>query len=177
MPFMETFPWLAKMNPMAANGFTAGDDVSVFEYPMIDSKGRDYTLNVSPLICYEDLLPELSRRSVERGADVLVSLSNDAWFGDTVASRQHHMIASFRAVETGRPLIRSTNTGFTAIVSKYGETTASLPPYSDGLLESEILDPTHNVQTIYTKYGDLPWQILSVLIAVIVLLRIKNVRE
>ena len=83
MPFMETFPWLAKMNPMAANGFTAGDDVTVFEYPMHGERGtvnsthmqRDYILKVSPLICYEDLLPELSRRSVKAGAEVLIAAS------------------------------------------------------------------------------------------------------
>ncbi len=182
MPFMETFPWLAKMNPMAANGFTAGDNVSVFEYPMqkrnsdgSKEEGEDYSLKVSPLICYEDLIPELSRKSVKAGADLLVSLSNDAWFGDTVASAQHHMIASFRAVETGRYLIRSTNTGLTAVVSPIGETIAKLPPYSDGVLETAI-SPSYQ-KTTYTKIGDTPHKILAWLIVLLTLIRIKKVRK
>jgi apolipoprotein N-acyltransferase len=68
------------------------------------------------LICYEAIFPGLARWSVRQGATVLVNLTNDAWFGPTVAPVQHLTMAVFRAVECRRPLIRVANTGYSALV-------------------------------------------------------------
>ena len=72
------------------------------------------------LICYESLFPELARARVRDGANVLVNISNDAWFGRTSAPWQHLHAAVLRAVEYGRPLVRSTNTGVSAFVDSRG---------------------------------------------------------
>jgi apolipoprotein N-acyltransferase len=84
------------------------------------------------------------------------------WFGDTVAPRQHHLIASFRAIENRRWLLRSTNTGLTAAVSPTGRTVAQLPGYSDGILrvQAGLLDE----RSLYTSVmGEKLWWALTLL--------------
>lgn len=131
-PLSSTLPWLKEINSTAGE-FTAGDEIRVFEFP----DDRD-GLKVSPLICYEDIIPELSRRAVNKGAELLINMTNDAWFGDTAAPLQHNLIASFRAIENRRYLLRSTNTGLTAIVDPLGKTIGSLQPYSEGVLQQSV---------------------------------------
>jgi apolipoprotein N-acyltransferase len=165
MPFGEytplggIFPWLKELNGMAGE-FSAGKSAVVFQYPL--DGAAEEKLKVSPLICYEDIVPSLSREAVQEGAEILVNLTNDAWFGNTVAPHQHHLIASFRSIENHRYLLRSTNTGLTAIVDPVGRTVGSLPPYSEGVLRSEVI-PFDN-RTIYSVFGDRMWWIMVVLI-------------
>ncbi len=90
---------------------------------------------LSPNICYEDLFgEELARRLVVDGheATVLVNVSNIAWFGDTVAVDQHLNISRLRALELGRPMLRATNTGATAIIDHQGQVQAMLPRFTRG---------------------------------------------
>ncbi len=77
-------------------------------------------LALGVLICYESIFPELAQEHVQRGANVLVNISNDGWFGDSSAPQQHLQLALMRAVEQGRWLIRNTNTGISAIVDAQG---------------------------------------------------------
>ncbi len=77
-------------------------------------------LALGVLICYETIFPELAQQRVEDGANILVNISNDAWFGNTAAPEQHLHLAVLRAIEQGRYLIRSTNTGISAIVDPHG---------------------------------------------------------
>ena len=72
------------------------------------------------LICYETIFPELSRKRVQQGAEVLVNISNDAWFGRTSAPEQHLQLTAMRAVEQGRYLLRATNTGISSLVDPWG---------------------------------------------------------
>jgi apolipoprotein N-acyltransferase len=72
------------------------------------------------LICYEAIFPDLAQQQVERGANVLVNISNDAWFGNTSAPGQHLDLATMRAVEQGRWLVRCTNTGISAFIDPVG---------------------------------------------------------
>jgi len=91
--------------------FTPGAKVS----PL--SHGR---LAMGMLICYESIFPELAQRRVSDGANVLVNISNDAWFGRSAAPRQHLELAVMRAVEQNRFLLRATNTGITALIDPKG---------------------------------------------------------
>ena len=150
IPLAETLPWLKQFNPMAADGFT--------DFPMKRTDGTASVLKVSPLICYEDILQSLGRKAAARGAEVLVNMTNDAWFGRSVEPRQHHLIASFRAIENRRYLIRSTNTGFTAVVSPTGVTTAQLPVFSENILYTSV-QPRSEI-TVYTRLGNAPYWLL-----------------
>ncbi len=78
------------------------------------------SLSLGVLICYEGVFPELARQRVEDGANILLNLSNDGWFGDSSAPEQHLQLSLMRAVEQGRWLVRSTNTGISAIVDSNG---------------------------------------------------------
>jgi len=142
MPFSKRFPWVKLLNPVAAD-FTAGLREEIFDF------GNN--IKASPLICYEDIVPEMSARAVLAGATILVNITNDAWFGDTMAPYQHQRIAAFRAIENRRFLIRSTNSGVTSIISPTGEVIKSLPTFSDGILETNVY-PINSI-TWYSGLG------------------------
>lgn len=132
MPGSKWLPWLQDFNPLA-QGFTAGQKSSVFEFPM-----REQVARLAPLICYEDIVPELSRDAVRNGAQALVNLTNDAWFGDSQAPFQHNAIASFRAIENRRYLVRSTNSGLTAVINPLGQVEQKLDTFSEGKIAHKI---------------------------------------
>lgn len=162
-PFSHTFPWLKEINATAGE-FSAGNSISIFEYRFADPHAG--SVKLSPLICYEDIAPHLARDATRAGADVLVNVTNDAWFGNTAAPRQHHMIAAFRAVENKRFLLRSTNSGLTAVVDPLGRTVAELPVFSDGVLNYTIALTADS--TYYTRvFGETLWWTISGLILLI----------
>lgn len=109
-PFGKDIPILSAMLE-GVGGFTPGTHTA----PL--TSGR---LAMGMLICYESIFPELAQDRVEAGANVLVNISNDAWFGRSAAPRQHLDLATLRAVEQGRFLLRTTNTGITALVDPKG---------------------------------------------------------
>jgi apolipoprotein N-acyltransferase len=154
-PLGDYIPFLKDINATAGQ-FTGGKEPSVLEYSI--SSGA--TVHVSPLICYEDVVPHISRWAAMKGATLLVNQTNDAWFGNTVAPYQHHMIASFRAIENRRFLLRSTNTGLTAAVDPLGRTLASLLPFTEGVLPMEV--NLMQSQTVFTRLPiPLVWTILA----------------
>ena len=137
MPLASYFSGLKELNAKAGV-FSAGTQAVVFAYPMHRPDGTAYTLKVSPLICYEDTVPALARESVGQGAELLVNITSDSWFGRTLAPHQHHLIAAFRAIENRRYLIRATNTGLSAVVDPLGKTIARIPPFSEGTATAQV---------------------------------------
>ena len=160
VPFSEMFPSLKLMLPQTGD-FAVGDlhDPIIFSLPAKEGSGPR-EVRIAPLICYEDLVPSLSREAVLRGANLLVNLTNDAWYGETMAPYQHHLLAQWRAVESRRYFLRSTNTGFTALVSPFGRTIAQLPTFQDAYFVQEVrlLDG----ETVYAHIGDIPAWIICV---------------
>jgi len=144
IPFGSVLSKLPGIPPLG-DGFTPGDGPRTLALPS--------GIKVAPLICYEDLMPDLARRFVaEKGANLLVNLTNDAWFGDTVAPWQHARLARWRAIETRRTLVRVTNTGLTTVINARGEMVQNLPVFSSGALTAtvEILEG----ETPYVRFGD-----------------------
>lgn len=153
VPFANYFPWLLSMAHMEGQ-FTAGKNIKVFSY--------SNTLKVAPLICYEDLVPRLSRRATKQGATLLVNITNDAWFGESSAPYAHNAMAAFRAIENRRYLVRSTNSGLTSIIDPLGRMVESLPPFTPGVLNSSV-KPIQEM-SIYTAYlGEVIWWIVAVI--------------
>jgi apolipoprotein N-acyltransferase len=168
-PMAEIFPFLKEMNASVGD-FSAGTGPAVFGLKL--QAGLEATLSVAPLICYEEVQPQFAAESVRSGAHLLVGLSNDAWFGDTAAPHQHHMIAAFRAIENRRSFVRSTNSGLSALLDPFGRTVATLPTFGEGVLEARL--PLEDRLTIYTRYGnDLYWLIP---LGILVLLRSLRTR-
>jgi apolipoprotein N-acyltransferase len=109
-------------------------------------------VGLGPLICYEDIVPDLGRQAVRQGAQVLVNLTNDMWFGRTRAPYQHRALAAFRAVENRVYLVRVTNTGLTSIIDALGREQVALPLFQEDAL-------VHTIQplrtpSLYTRFGD-----------------------
>jgi apolipoprotein N-acyltransferase len=97
--------------------------VGVYEEGKSGEPLRHAKLALGMLICYEGIFPWLAEDRVRRGANILVDISNDAWFGTTPAARQHLYLTALRAVEQGRWLLRGTNTGISAVVDNRGRLT------------------------------------------------------
>lgn len=114
-------------------------------------KAGDLSLGV--LICFEAIFPELARGLVHEGADLLVNLTNDAWFGRTSAPFQHLSMAVFRAVENRRPMIRAANTGFSALIAPTGLIQAQSRLFVETILIGSMPVATFQL-TIYTRFGD-----------------------
>jgi apolipoprotein N-acyltransferase len=155
VPFGSVFPWLTRLMPKAGL-FTPGTSARVFDYPMSRSDGTSFTLRVSPLVCYEDTIPSLACESTAAGAELLVNLTSDFWFGRSAALRQHHLIASFRAIENRRYLVRATTTGVSAVVDPLGRTVAEIPAAASGTITARIV-PLRQRSTYTHTLRDRPW--------------------
>ena len=139
-PAFDWFYTLAKI-PMSDQTRGAPDQ------PLMQLAGQRLALN----ICYEDAFgSEIRRRA--RDATVLVNLSNLAWYGDSFAQPQHLQIARVRAMETGRPMLRATNTGMTAAIGPTGRVDGVLPPFERGVLRVDVQGMTG--ETPYLRWGD-----------------------
>ncbi len=103
-------------------------------------------------ICYESIFPDEVRQSAANGAQVLVNISNDGWYGDSGAYAQHLKQARMRAVENSRWLLRDTNTGVTASIDPFGRIVASVPRKIRTVLQAPYA--LSNVTTFYTRHGD-----------------------
>ncbi len=108
-------------------------------------------LQVAVNICYEDAFGAEIIRQLP-AANLLVNVSNVAWFGDSLAPEQHLQISRLRAMETGRYMLRATNTGITAIIDERGRVAAQLPPFTEGLLQDDA-QPFAGA-TPFIHYGD-----------------------
>jgi len=122
-------------------------------------------------ICYEDafgaeLIPSA------RAATLLVNVTNDAWYGRSIAARQHNQIAAMRALETGRPMLRATNTGITAAIDHRGRVISELPWFVAAVLEVEIAGRVGD--TPYLRFGDWPALVLAALLLLAAALWARN---
>ena len=121
IPFYDQIPWFTKLFPEASN-FNRGAQPGSFPFQL---GGRDYRLG--PLICYEDILPGFTRQTTALDPNLLVNITNDAWFGKTAEPYQHLALAVFRSVENRLEMVRAVNTGVSAHVDAVGRVRAMLP--------------------------------------------------
>jgi len=150
VPFGEYVPLkgiLGFINQLvpAAGDFAPGDRVA----PMALKNG-----SAGILICFEAIFPEISRAMVRKGADVLVNLTNDAWFGVSSAPYQHLSMSVLRAVENRRPLIRAANTGISAIIDSQGRIMDRTDLFEEETLRTTLLLSDANL-TFYARFGDM----------------------
>jgi apolipoprotein N-acyltransferase len=146
VPFGEFVPrvfFFVNRITQEAGDFVPGHDIKVL-------MAASHKLGV--FICYESAFPDLVRQFSKKGADVLVNLSNDAYFGHSEAREQHLVLARMRAVENRRYLIRSTNDGITAVINPAGQIVQQLPMYNEvaAPMRYGVLSTT----TFYARHGD-----------------------
>lgn len=145
LPFAKYFPAMKKLSP-ASGDFTPGEEFDLF---VIEEKNA----RIAPIICYEDILPPFSRKFALKGANLIVNITNDAWFGRTIAPYQHLFVSIPRAVETRKYLLRSTNTGISAIIDPVGRVVAKTPIFVRTNLSGEV-GLMEGPNTLYTRIGD-----------------------
>jgi apolipoprotein N-acyltransferase len=154
LPLGETFPILYEWSPNTG-AFTPGK--SFESLPLGERK-------VSAHICYEDVLPSFVNTLVRQGdADLLVNLTNDAWYGDTTEPWIHLALATFRAIEHRRFLVRSTNSGVSAFIDPGGRVLSHTQPFEKTTLSHEVAY-LHPERTPYELYGDVPWWTCAVVL-------------
>jgi apolipoprotein N-acyltransferase len=151
VPFGEYFPlgflWKDALRGIA----TVGEDFTAGTAPAPVIRAGQWRLGTS--ICYEILFGEEIRQALPR-AQVLVNVSNDGWFGDSLGPHQHLEIARMRALETGRYLLRATNTGITAVIGPHGEVIRRIPRFRKGSLTADV-EPRAGL-TPYGRWGEWP---------------------
>jgi apolipoprotein N-acyltransferase len=171
VPWGEYVPlkeWLTFVGPLVraiGRGFDAGDMTTLLpvgQHP------------ISTAICYEIIYPDLVRRFVLQGSELLTTITNDSWFGATSAPYQHFEQASMRSIEEGRYLVRSANTGISGIVDPYGHVLARTDIFHSAVVvgEARLLRAT----TIYTRTGDV-FAYASVVVTAAMLLMARSRRS
>jgi apolipoprotein N-acyltransferase len=143
VPFKQLFFFAGDLLGEAGN-FDAGTHRAVFT-----TGGHTY----GTFICYESVFGDEVRQFVNNGADVLVNISNDGWYGDTSAAWEHLAMVRMRAIENHRWILRSTNTGVTAAINPYGRVTASMPRHIRSSVD--VAFGYENDITFYAAHGDL----------------------
>jgi apolipoprotein N-acyltransferase len=154
VPFGEMIPpgfsWFMNMASIPMSSFSRGPA----KQAALAVAGQQVAVN----ICYEDVFGEEIIGALPQ-AGILANLSNTAWFGQSLAQPQHLQIARMRAVETGRPMLRATNTGMTAVINADGSLQAVLPPFTQGVLKAEIR--AYQGMTPYARIGNWGFLLLA----------------
>ncbi len=146
-PYEKEFPWLYEL--LLANDYNwweEGQEATVFSYD-----GYSF----STPICFEDTFGYLSAAFVANGADFLLNMSNDVWSGVVPAEVQHMQLAIYRAIENRRPLLRSTNSGISTLITTTGEVTDPMEPFTQSWHIYEVPVYGDAPYTFYTLFPDL----------------------
>jgi apolipoprotein N-acyltransferase len=146
VPFGELLRTIAPIFNLPYSSFTRGD--------YIQSNLLANGHHRLPLICFEIAFPDQLAANFTDETNILLTVSNDSWFGDSHGPHQHLEIARMRALEFGRPLLRATNNGVTAIVDHQGNIQARLPQFTEAVLKAEII--LVEGKTFYSQY----WQLI-----------------
>ncbi|MHB8828888.1 MAG: apolipoprotein N-acyltransferase [Syntrophales bacterium] len=142
VPLKRFFPFIGKL-VTGIGDFRAGNDF----VPLVSGNRR-----FGVFICYEGIFPEAARAYKKRGADLLVNVTNDAWFGKTSAPYQHLSMTAFRAVEARLFLVRAANTGISAIIDPTGSISSRTAIFTRTALKGEV--KYIDKKTFYAAYGD-----------------------
>ncbi|MBI4041724.1 MAG: apolipoprotein N-acyltransferase [Deltaproteobacteria bacterium] len=143
LPFAQTFPKLKEMFQ------TIGDFARGTTQPVMTlSKERRF----APMICFEGIFPDFVRRFVKRGANFIVIITNDSWFGPTANPSQHLMLQVWRAIENRTPVLRTANTGITAFVDITGKIRSRTSLFQETILVDQVA--LIDQKTFFTLYGN-----------------------
>lgn len=166
IPFIDQFPFLADLFKFSSGAdFTGNFDAGTSTEPMVVPLGLG-SIQLIPSVCFEDTVGRLTRKFVRNKPQLIINVTNDGWFKHSEAARQHMANARFRAIELRRPMIRSANTGVSAIISATGSLTDPATGNRQ-LIEDEhgnhfvksglyghAYTPKHGPATLYALFGD-----------------------
>ena len=147
VPFQNLLSFAHKLTGRVSS-FSRGEQHKVFL--LSDSSGQHHRYGV--FICYEAVFADEVRHFSQLGAEVLVNISDDGWYGDTSAPWQHFNMARMRAIENRRWILRDTNNGITAVIDPYGRVRQSIPRHQTDALPAQF--GFRDDVTFYTAHGD-----------------------
>ena len=151
IPFETVIPLLRRVDFGEAD-FATGEERLVFELP---------EARFSVAICFESIFPRLVRQFADGGAELLVNITNDVWYGRTSMPFQHAAMAVMRSIENRRSLARSANSGVSLVTDPHGRILASLPIFERGVIVEDL--PVVSEPTFYSRHGDVvPWTACAV---------------
>lgn len=157
IPLEDAIRGILPFFDLPMSSFKQGDK----KQPLLKVEKNEQLFLIAPFICYEIVYPDFVAEMAKE-SDLLITISNDAWFGDSLGPKQHMAIAQMRALETQRYLLRSTNTGITALVNHKGEIVKQLPTKQRATLTA--LAQTRQGLTPFMQFGLSPLLIISALI-------------
>lgn len=151
VPFSKQLPFLRRFVPEGID-FSHGKSPEILRLANTD-------LKIAPLICFEDTLSDVVRKSLPLRPDLLINLTNDGWFRRSAAAQQHMDNALFRAVEYRLPMLRVTNNGITAVISEKGIPiqifrSASGDLHGSGWMKESLAIPLRDSSTFYAQWGN-----------------------
>jgi apolipoprotein N-acyltransferase len=146
IPFSQWFPFLEKLS--IQNGGTSGT-LGVEEEPRV-LKTNGFTF--APIICYESIYGGMISEQCRKGAEVIFIITNDGWWENTAGHKQHASIARLRAVETGRYVVRSANTGISCVINQRGDVVRATKYWVQDAFKETV--QLNNKPTFYVTYGD-----------------------
>ena len=154
VPFEKLIRGLNNFFDLPMSSFSLGDK---YQQPLTAAGA-----SISTAICYEIAYPDLVARNT-RNTNILLTVSNDAWFGNSIAPFQHMQMARMRAIENAKPVLRGTNNGITALIDHRGNTLNQLDQFTQGVLV-ETVSP-YTGETPFAKWASWPVVIFSLLVA------------
>ncbi|MFF7706195.1 apolipoprotein N-acyltransferase [Pseudomonas sp. NPDC007930] len=153
VPLQDLLRGLIQFFDLPMSDFARGPD----DQPLLQAKGYE----IAPFICYEVVYPDFAAGMAAR-SDLLLTISNDTWFGTSIGPLQHLQMAQMRALEAGRWMIRATNNGVTALINPQGQITERIPQFTEAVLYGEVT-PMQGL-TPYLRWHSWPLMVLSVLL-------------
>ncbi|MEL0633191.1 apolipoprotein N-acyltransferase [Pseudoalteromonas carrageenovora] len=145
VPFQDILRPIAPLFDLPMSSFTRGDKVQ--------NNLRANGFNLLPAICYEIVFADLVRGNYKSDSDLLFTVSNDAWFGDSIGPLQHMQIARMRALELQRPLVRVTNNGVSAVYDPISHTQQTMPQFEAATMKADI--KLIQGDSVYSQYGNM----------------------
>lgn len=157
VPFESLLRRLAPIFDLPMSSFSRGSYIQ----PNMLANGY----HLLPAICFEIAFPAQIRANMTAETQLLLTVSNDAWFGDSIGPHQHLQIAQMRALEFGKPVIRATNNGITATIAADGKIRQRAPQFTEAIVSDEI--PLTTGTTLYSRWGNIPIFSIAGLILVV----------
>lgn len=166
LPFINAIPFLKKLSINL--GGTSGV-LGSSEHPTVFRSGKDSAI-IAPIICYESIYGEYVTEYSRQGANLFAIITNDGWWDDTPGYKQHMAYARLRAIENRKYIVRSANTGISAVIDDRGSVLERTEWWEDAVISAKV--KLNSTVTFYAKYGDYIGRIASLLAGLMIALTV-----
>ena len=150
VPFVDTFPFLGDLIKwgVGITGWNVGKDTLVFQLPLNKTTVKD-TLKLNGLVCYESIYPDFVAGFIHKGAQLIIVVTNDSWYGNSSGPYQHKEMSILRAIENRRSVLRAANGGISCVIDPLGRTVIQSNMFTKDVIVKDV--PIETEETIYTK--------------------------